>query len=146
MSRELFYQSLILKVVKGMGGQGFKLANKFKSGVPDLLIKLPGQLALMAEIKYDTLPKGSLARSEARIRLTPLQEKFLRDYAKVDMDVAAIQVAEDGNDFFFAITPPGYFLVDDGEDFPEYHYIKWNGQSKKRAREEVIRHALMERE
>jgi hypothetical protein len=51
--REIDVQTYVVNAVKEGGGAAKKLANRFLVGVVDLLIKLPGQPAMLMEVKLE---------------------------------------------------------------------------------------------
>jgi hypothetical protein len=51
--REVDVQTYVVNAVKEGGGAAKKLANRFLVGVVDLLIKLPGQPAMLMEVKLE---------------------------------------------------------------------------------------------
>lgn len=53
MSSELYYQRQILNDVKEIDPKSFamKMAHKFLSGIPDLMIKMPGHDVVFVEVK-----------------------------------------------------------------------------------------------
>jgi hypothetical protein len=69
---ELGYQKLVIDAVKSDGGFAFKLSNRFLSGIPDLLVQLPGLSTHLWEVK--------LSRPNRPSQVTPLQRQTLLDY------------------------------------------------------------------
>jgi len=80
MRDELVFQSELVKDARALGGYGIKLNNKFKVGVPDLLLKVPGVPSALVECKrIKQWPKKT--NSPVTLDLTPIQERSLREYA-----------------------------------------------------------------
>lgn len=71
---ELALQSLVVDAVRGVDGFGFKLANKFLIGIPDLLLCLPGQAIGLWEVKLNDRPKKS---NDITLDLSLLQQRTL---------------------------------------------------------------------
>lgn len=76
--KEVDLQSDVLHAVRKHGGFGFKLANKFLKGVPDLFIHVDKTTSIweVKLLKCQGLPFA------VHPPLTPLQFKFLDDYRK----------------------------------------------------------------
>lgn len=82
MTTELSLQTDTVKAVIDAGGFAFKMSHKFKVGVADLFVKLPGLPAAFFEVKYGEAPK---TRDCVNLDATPLQKKFIRDARSAGM-------------------------------------------------------------
>lgn len=94
MTTELSLQSDVVKAVNDAGGFAFKMSHKFKSGVVDLFVKLPGLPAAFFEVKYEKI--GPLTQS-IKVEPTPLQLKFLRDAQRSGMAVGVLSFVQRKN-------------------------------------------------
>jgi hypothetical protein len=74
--RELDFQSEVVKSVKAAGGYGHKVSDRFKVGVPDLLISAPNQGIVLFECKSiaDAMPD----RFDRKTGITPIQQEHLK--------------------------------------------------------------------
>lgn len=97
--KEVDAQKLVIDAVKSAGGHGHKLSNRFLVGVVDLLIKLPGQPAMLAEVKLEKRSSFKGQTSDS-VYFTPdvtaLQWKFLKDYHDAGMTCGLISFVEVG--------------------------------------------------
>lgn len=80
--KEIDIQSKVVRAIEAANGVADKLANKYKKGICDLLIKLRGYDALLVEVKLDIRP---VIAQRVVIGTTPLQRQFLAKYDDVGM-------------------------------------------------------------
>lgn len=99
MPNELRLQSLVVRAVNSHGGFAFKLSNRFLVGVPDLLIHLPNTGTGIWEVKSCEMGK---LREQFTLKVTPLQDKFLRVMSKAGGTCGVISFIEIGRDVFMA--------------------------------------------
>src|SRR6266481_2711151 len=88
--KELAIQKRIIDAVCAHGGMAFKLSNRFLKGVSDLLIKLPSQPALLAEVKVHVVPRTKGTRIRLDTDITVMQRKFMYDFENVGMACCVI--------------------------------------------------------
>lgn len=71
MSNELYYQRQILVDAKAVDPDAFaiKMAHKFISGIPDLMIKMPGHDVIYVEVKKGVMTKTGTIKVDT----TPIQ-------------------------------------------------------------------------
>lgn len=74
---ELKFQTEILKSVRLAGGHGQKIAHRFKVGVPDLLVAMPGLGMVLLECKSLGAVGDSFNRNTG---ITPIQQETLAKY------------------------------------------------------------------
>jgi len=85
--RELAFQNEILKSARLMGGFGQKIAHRFKVGVPDLLVSVPGHGMVLLECKSLNEVGDVFNRNTG---ITPIQQETLAKYnATQDFPVGA---------------------------------------------------------
>lgn len=77
--REVDFQKHLADAAGDLGGHAFKCNNQYLAGVSDLSIKLPALPHVYLEAKRHDSFNGSKV-----IGLTPLQERFLKDYRSAD--------------------------------------------------------------
>jgi hypothetical protein len=94
MTTELSLQSDVVRAVNDAGGFAFKMSHKFKVGVADLFVKLPGLAAAFFEVKYCEALK---TLDYVTVEPTPLQSKFLRDAKEAGMEVGLISFVKGKN-------------------------------------------------
>lgn len=94
---EVKVQRHILELNKANGGFGWKLSNAFISGVPDLLLFVPGFCPVVAEVKYI----GAKERDfDVQVGLTPLQnERLIRVERIGPFAIVLIAVKWKGKDY-----------------------------------------------
>lgn len=74
--KELAFQSEIVRAVKIMGGYGHKVSDRFKVGVPDLLISAPQQGIVLFECKAMLEPVPD--KFDRKTGITPIQQEHLK--------------------------------------------------------------------
>lgn len=77
MKHETALQSDLIAAARAEGGYGQKLSNRFVSGIPDLLLQLPGMCTRIVECKCAVLPVK--LTTPIKLELTALQRRTLRD-------------------------------------------------------------------
>ncbi len=92
MTRELDNQKWVIEAVQSVGGFGHKMNNRFMVGVPDLYIKLPKFQGSFFECKVAPLPKRE--NTPITLKVTPLQERFLRRAQRAGTDAGVISFVE----------------------------------------------------
>lgn len=95
LMNELAAQSLVIKALRQEGGFGIKMSNRFLAGVPDLMLCLRGHPEIgVFEVKIDEVPKRD---NYITLKLTDLQEKFLRDLDDLGGWCGVISFLRDGH-------------------------------------------------
>lgn len=96
MTKEVQYQTKIVKAITDQGGFAMKMSHRFLVGVPDLLIKVsPQHLTLVLECKRVVVTAKKA--THALVKITPLQFQTLEKMAKAGFvtGVAAIVAEKD---------------------------------------------------
>lgn len=83
--KEVDHQDFVIKTVREAGGAANKLSNRFLSGIPDLLIKLPYHPAMLLEAKLAKFAATTSVLHQFKLDVTPLQFKTLKDYSDAGM-------------------------------------------------------------
>lgn len=132
---ELAAQSLVINAVRGAGGFGVKLAHKFLAGVPDMLLCLPRQQIGIWECKISDAPKRD---NRITLKLTDLQEKFLRDLDVAGGYCGVVSFLRDGNKLLMNAWT--YVVLRYEDQFIEKHRVSTLGyvELKRGEREETI--------
>lgn len=72
--KELDFQKKIIDLIREEGGYGYKLSNRFKVGIPDLLIAAPMRGVVFFECKcLNDVP----AQFDKKTGITPIQQEHL---------------------------------------------------------------------
>mgnify|MGYP001615272657 CR=1 FL=1 len=79
LMNELKIQRQLIEAIQALGGYAYKASHRFMGGVADLDITLPDYRHWKWEIKY--LPQVP-SKGKVTVRLSPLQEQFIRDIHK----------------------------------------------------------------
>lgn len=94
---EVKIQRHILDLNEERGGYGWKLSNAFVSGVPDLLLFVPGFVPCVAEVKYIGIKERDF---DVQVGLTPLQnQRLLWVEEQGDFGLVLIAVKWKGKDY-----------------------------------------------
>lgn len=109
-----------------LDGHAFKAANRFKIGIIDLSVQLPGYAHCFIEVKYSR--DGFVRGNEAALHLTPHQRRFIVDHVNAGGCAGWLMVVALGNDAYALDSsmrvPSSGVLV-----FDESHWlIKKRGQ------------------
>lgn len=84
-------QQLVVDAVVSIGGNAIKMNNRFIIGVPDLLIKLPGNLqAFMLEAKKHDFAASIRDDHVFDLEVTKLQRDNLRDWQRAGMPTGVV--------------------------------------------------------
>lgn len=116
---------LVDTVNDDLGGHAFKAANRFKRGILDLSIQIPGLLHCYLEIKY---VRGGFTRAgTVQFDLTRHQRQFIVDHVAAGGCAGWCMVVAMGNDKYALdcsrYTPPRGDLI-----FGSHWLIKKRGQ------------------
>lgn len=79
MPNELWFQRQLIEAAKALGGYGQKLSNRFISGVPDLLLQVPKNRTILAEVKQKLITDSTRL---VTVNLTKLQYDKLHRHQK----------------------------------------------------------------
>ena len=85
---ELKFQTEILKAVKDCGGFGNKISDRFKIGVPDLLVACSGKLVLLELKSMGEVPD----KFSRKTGVTAIQQETLRRYNQTAILPVAAQL------------------------------------------------------
>ena len=93
MASELKIQSQIMEDARSAktGTYAMKMSNHFLSGIPDLMIKLPGYEVIFVEVKKGDVDKDGMVA----INTTPLQRQTMRLMEKAGLIVEVWVVIND---------------------------------------------------
>jgi hypothetical protein len=104
MTSELNHQSNIIKDVKDQFENAFaiKMSNRFQSGVPDLMIKVPKHPIMLVEVKKGEINKKGIVK----INTTPIQRYIMQHMQKSGIRCEVWTIIEDNKDCFMLRTRP----------------------------------------
>ncbi|KKN51106.1 hypothetical protein LCGC14_0626160 [marine sediment metagenome] len=111
--KELDVQALLVKTVRDMGGFAYKLSNRFKVGVLDLLVQLPPYPTVLIEVKCPITP----VHVAIPVALTAQQRRFMRDYQWAGGYAGWLVVAQctrGGRFMMYTGTDPTVTVIDFG--------------------------------
>ncbi len=96
MATEVYYQSQVIKdtLFTCKGAVAFKMAHRFISGIPDLLIKVPEYPVILVEMKL--VKFNSLKTRSIKVQTTELQRRFMQDFEMAGIHCEVWIVIEGG--------------------------------------------------
>jgi hypothetical protein len=133
---ELNVQTKLVDCVNDeLDGHAFKASNRFKLGILDLSVQLPGYAHCFIEVKY--MRDGFIRRVEAPLHLTPHQARFIVDHVDAGGCAGWLMVVALGNDAYaldssMRVPSSGVLLFDKshwlikkrGESWPMEQVVK----------------------
>lgn len=106
--KELDCQKFVCDIVRSQGGFAMKMSHRHLVGVPDLLVKLPSDPAMVLEAKWSRRS----TRDVHLLDITPKQASTLRRAARSAMLAGVVSFLSDGRRLGVRIVPIRAF--DDG--------------------------------
>lgn len=79
-----------------------KMSNHFMSGIPDLIIKVPGHDVIFVEVKKGEVDKDGMVT----VKTTPLQRQIMRKMGESGLRVEVWVVIEDDKELAMLRTVP----------------------------------------
>lgn len=127
MSSELDHQRNIIKDVKDQFEDAFamKMSNRFLSGIPDLMIKVPNHPVLFVEVKKGEINKKGIVK----INTSPMQRYIMQHMIKSGIRCEVWTVIEEKKDAMMIRTTPeieSLLMMMDMNDLPRRSRgVKW---------------------
>lgn len=115
--REVDIQTLLVEEVETLGGHAFKAANRFKKGILDLSVQLPGHNHVYIEVKFQA---RFVRQIECTLGLTRHQRNFIVEHEQAGGCVGWLMVVGFGR---------GTYVMDCGLRIPDSGKLYYDADS-----------------